>query len=54
MPSHWHIDRDCVALLDAERFEHVGDTANFLEKLAIGDSFAVRRLVRLVNDGGLD
>ena len=35
MPGHGKVDRDGIALLDAERFKHVCDTTNFGEELAV-------------------
>jgi len=54
LPCHWQIDGDCIAFLHAKRLEYVGYTTNLLEKLSVGDSFAVRRLICLVDDSGLD
>ena len=35
--DHAHVDRDPVALLHAERPQHVGDAARLLEQVAVGD-----------------
>ncbi len=52
--DHRHVDGHPVALADAVRFQHVGELADILVELAIGDR-AVRRgrIVRLPEDGGL-
>lgn len=53
LPVHGKVDRDGVALLDAEALEDVGDTADFCEEFAISDFFAVGRLVCFVNNSNL-
>ena len=35
--DHRHVDGDAVALLDAVRLQHVGEAADFVVQLAIGD-----------------
>ena len=50
---HGHINRDAVALLDAERLQAVGKPAHFLMKLAIRDRLGVFRIVAFPDDCGL-
>ena len=53
VPGHRHVDGDGVTLLDSHRLEDVGYTANFAEKLSIGDFAAFARLIGFVDDCGL-
>ena len=57
--DHRHVDGDPVAPLDAEALEHVGEPADLVEQLGVGDGAGVARLalpvVRdLVAPAGLD
>ncbi len=51
--DHRHIDRDAIAFLDANRFQHVGETANPAVQLAVGDREITVRLVPFPDDRGL-
>ena len=53
LPCHGEIDRDGVALLNAEILEDVRDAADLAEKLSVGDVATFIWLVGFVNDGGL-
>jgi hypothetical protein len=53
MPSHGHVDGDCVTLLDPHALEDVGYAANFTQQLSIGDFTALTRLVCLVDNCSL-
>src|SRR5690606_30545571 len=46
-------DGDAVALLDAVRLQDVGEPADMLVKLAIGDLLVVVRIVAFPDDGDL-
>ena len=50
---HRHIDGDPVALLDAVRFQHIGEFADVLVKLIVGDMRVLVRLVAFPDDRGL-
>ena len=54
LPCHREIDRDSVALLNAEILEDIRDTADFAKKLSIGDVAAFIWFVCFVDDRGLD
>lgn len=47
------LDRDGIAALDTPRAEDVGDTADLVEELTVGDLTRVGGLVGLVDDGNL-
>ena len=51
--NHWQVDRDAIALCDAELPEHVGELADLAMQLAIGDFLVDRRIVALPQDCGL-
>ena len=34
--NHAHVDRDAIAFLDAERLQHIGEPADFVMQLLIG------------------
>ncbi len=51
--DHRQIDRDPIALLDAVGFQHVGEFADALVQLAIGDLLVLGRIVALPDDGDL-
>src|SRR6185295_4494787 len=52
--DHRQVDRDSVAALDPLRLQHIGEAADFLMQLAIGDvARFCRRIVRLPDDGDL-
>ena len=51
--DHRHVDGDAVALLDAVRLQHIGEAADILVQLAIGDVLALARVVALPQDRGL-
>ena len=53
LPCHGEIDRDCVALLNAEILEDIRDAADFAEKLCVCDVASFVWLVCFVDDGGL-
>ncbi len=48
--DHRHIDRDRVALLDALRLQHIGETADMLVQFAIGDVARLGRIVAFPDD----
>ena len=48
--NHRHIDGDAVALLDAARFQHIGELADFRVQLPVGDIPVVLRVVALPDD----
>jgi hypothetical protein len=54
LPSHRQIHRDRVALLDAERFENIGDAADFAEQFGVCDLTAFVWFVCFVNDCRLE
>ena len=49
---HRHVDRDAVALRDAERFQGVGEPADFAVQLLVGQRAGVARLA-FPDDRGL-
>ena len=51
--DHRQVDRDRVAFLDALVLEDVGEAADVLVKLLVGDIFGITRLVALEDDRGL-
>ena len=51
--NHRHIDTDTIALLHTARLQQVGQAANLLVQLGIGDVLAVGGVVTLPDDGGL-
>ncbi len=51
--NHRHVDGDTVALLDAARFQHVGETADLGVQLFVGEFLVVFRIVAFPQDGGL-
>lgn len=53
LPCHGEIDRDIVALLNAEVLEHIRDTANFAQKLGVGDVASLVGLIRFIDDRSL-
>ena len=42
--DHRHVDGDPVALLDAQSLEHVGEPADLVEQVGVGDGAGVTRL----------
>ena len=53
VPGHGEVEGDGVALADAEGLEDVGEGADLVEELGVGDVGALGRLVGFVDDGGL-
>lgn len=53
LPCHGQVDRDGVALLDAQRLEDIGDAAHFTEKLRVRNFPALVGFIGFVDDGGL-
>ena len=51
--NHRHVNRDAVAFDDAERFEDVGELADILVKLGVGDVLHIFLGFALPDDGGL-
>ncbi len=51
--DHRQVDRDPIALLDAEFLQRVGHAAHFGVQLAIGDLLRLRRIVAFPDDRGL-
>src|ERR1700676_2915172 len=51
--NHRKIDRDAVALLDVAGAQDVGEFADFVVQLPIGDVLRLRGAVALPDDGGL-
>ena len=51
--DHRHIDRDAIAFFDAAGLKQIGEAADFLMQLGIGDVFLLGRAVALPNDRGL-
>ena len=51
--DHRQVDGDAVALLDAVGLEHVGELADALVQLAVGDLLVVGGVVALPDDGDL-
>ncbi len=51
--DHRHVDRDPVALLDAQALQDVGEPADLLVQLAVGDLAVDLRVVALPEDRGL-
>src|SRR5690606_38544459 len=51
--DHRHVDGDAVALADAMRLQHIGETAYTLMELTIGDLQVHVGLVAFPDDGGL-
>lgn len=53
LPCHRHIDGNGITLFDAERFEYVGDGADFMEELGIADGTATFRFITFIDYSGL-
>ena len=53
MPGHGHVDGDGITLLDSHGLEDVSHTADFAEKLSIGDFTAFAWLISFADDCGL-
>jgi hypothetical protein len=51
--NHRHIDGYAVAFLHPARLQYVGELANLLVKLAVGDLFVVLGIIALPDDGNL-
>ena len=51
--DHRHIKGDCIALLYAMMFQNIGETANFVVQLLIGNMLALGGVITLPNDRGL-
>ena len=51
--DHRHVDRDAVALLDAAALEHVGELADLLVELAVGELCVLAGLVAFPDDRDL-
>src|SRR6185369_16987750 len=51
--DHRQVNGDASAFLDAARFQHIGEAANFGVQLLVGELFVVLRIVALPQDGGL-
>ena len=51
--DHRQVDRDAVALLDAVRLQHVGDLADALVQLPVGDLLVLGRVVAFPDDRDL-
>ena len=51
--NHRHVDRHAVALLDAERFQDVGELADFRVQFRVGDALDFFLRFALPDDGGL-
>ena len=51
--NHRHVDRHAVALLDAERFQDVGELADLRVQFRVGDALHVLLRFALPDDGGL-
>src|SRR3546814_20094353 len=51
--NHRHVDGDAVALLDAARLQGIGEAADVLEELTIGDVLLLGGAVALPDDGGV-
>lgn len=45
--DHWHVDRDAITFVDAVHFEHVGESANLLQQLAVCQATIVVAMVSL-------
>jgi hypothetical protein len=50
--DHRQIDGDSIALLDAKRFEDIGELTNFAVELRIGEGAGIRLGFALPDDGG--
>ncbi len=48
--NHGKVDRHAITLFDPARLQHVGEAADLLGKLSIGDVFGFRRIVALPDD----
>jgi hypothetical protein len=53
LPGHGQIDRHGVALAHAKRLEHISDSADLTEELAVADDQTIAGFVRFPNDGRL-
>ena len=53
MPGHGHVDGDGITLLDSHGLEDISHTADFVEKLSIGNFTAFIWLISFVDDCGL-
>jgi len=51
--DHRHVDADAIAFFDAAGFQDIGQFADFLVQLFVGDVFAVLGVVTFPDDGGL-
>ena len=51
--NHRQINRDAVAFLDAERFQHVGELADLLVQLRVGEFYDVVFRLALPEEGDL-
>ena len=51
--NHRHVNRHAVALLDAERFQDVGELADLRVQFRVGDALHVLLRFALPDDGGL-
>ena len=51
--DHRQIDGDPIALLDAVAFQHIGEMADLIGELRIGDELRLARIVGLPDDRGL-
>src|SRR5229473_4914749 len=51
--NHRQIDRDAVALPDVAGAQDVGEFADFVVQLPIGDALGLRGIIALPDDGGL-
>ena len=51
--DHRQIDRDRVALRDAMAFKDVGETANLVVQVLVGDMFRFLRVIAFPNDRGV-
>lgn len=53
VPCHGQVNTDGIALVHTKLLKDVGDPASLAEKLGVGDSRALTRLIGLVDNGGL-
>ena len=51
--DHWQIDGDAVAFAHAIGLQHIGELADPLVQLPVGDAFVLGRIIALPDDGDL-
>jgi hypothetical protein len=53
LPRHGKVDRDSVAFLDTEGFEHIGNAGDFVQQFSKGDLTTRARLISFVDNRSL-